>query len=288
MKKFLKDAVGKVTKHASEIHKRGSEQTTKTADFVAEQAIPAAYVSNKAARARDQVYWWSWKKGLDGADAIGQGVKTAGANAAANTKALGSLLGYGAKAGGSLLVGGAKGMYKGGAWAISGSAREIGKASSKVKDMRFNPLRLFRSAEKNIKNNASSMFEKGHKDAWKDPKIKKQVAKEVRKAVKEQSKGMATSAIQDALNPKMSFTKKAVIGGGAVAGGVLGYNALAGGGAANASTFAEAENAGAQAAIRDAMAEGYGPVMMGAPMPQVQAANLNYEGPMMSAQLARG
>lgn len=80
----------------------------------------------------------------------------------------------------------------------------------------------------------------------------------------------------------MGIVKQAVLGGGAIAGGVLGYNALTGGAANNGGMMAQAESEGAQAAIRDAMSQGYGGVQAGygIPMPQVQAANLNYEGRM--------
>ncbi len=117
------------------------------------------------------------------------------------------------------------------------------------------------------------------------------VAEAVEDAIEGKVDTIVDKTISDAFNEqpkKMSFTKKAVLGGGAVAGGVLGYNALTGGGAANDATFAQAENAGAQAAVRDAMAEGYGPVMMGAPMPQIEAANANHMGMIEGAQLARG
>ena len=146
-----------------------------------------------------------------------------------------------------------------------------------------------KGAIKNLQQDVTKGLNDGLRDAMKDPKTKKVVERSVKKAVKEQSQGMINGAIKDAMNPKMSLTKKIVYGGGAAAAGVAGYSALRGVNADALPIMDQAKNAGAEAAYRDAMTEGYGPVLMGAPMPQVQAANLNYAGtlgPQMA--MARG
>ena len=86
----------------------------------------------------------------------------------------------------------------------------------------------------------------------------------------------------EAETPKKNWMArhKIATGLGALGAGGLAYHTFGGAGTPLPNGGVSAEEMGAQAAMQY--------MMMETPMPQVEAANLNYEGPMMEAQRARG
>jgi hypothetical protein len=160
--------------------------------------------------------------------------------------------------------------------AMAAAEREAAKAE-----------RAFKQGARGIEHEIKLAQLNARKEAWaeaaNDPILKSDLIEDARQAARDQFKASLSSEVNvtdAAAKPKSWMARHKIMTGlGVLGAGGLAYNTFGGSGTPIPASGMSAEEAGAQAAIRDAMTQGYGPVRMGVPGTQITAAN--YDGPLM-------